>query len=830
MKLNAKYYDNLEQSKTLKTAFFSFTPPDSELAAQKGALSLFIKLSCESQLDSSNLSKFIWSSVVDTYFSSDNDVISSIKEAKAGAQKQILMMIQNDPAYKEHGIDVELAISVVVGGKFYVSMFGQPNIYMLRDGKLTDVGAIINQNKVEVISALSQDEDIYIFGTVDFEKIGVGDQIFADTGMLLDLFVNKGVGAEYGVAMTSPKVDFSQIPLKQQYGASEQIAQQTSEMTESISPVSEESVVLEDKEVQSGGVEQEIGSAESADVAGVGAPFVRQSQSPRNFVTRDGGSSQNVSTISDQSGPEKVTQLSTENRSKENKISPNKIAAKFQNQKWYPAVSSKLEKTKNKSSEIASKVGAGIGSKYNEIKPKVANKLQSSLETKYGRKLWYKRLNSKLSQLKISTKKPDIVLGDYKIKQLQGKRALQVGVALLIVVSIFVGVDKARDARERAAKAEAEANLIEQVQSSVNKAKTQVKSDPAAAELSLFTAQKKLDESDFTTDSLEEENKGKYSEVLGLMRSLDDEINKRAELSERVGNIELYIDTRIVFGDRSAPTDISMVIDKNSTEGILVSDQGERAIYHVNLFNKRTERLPDSEALVTSPQFVDYGNNGVYVYDTVQGMLKYSFGEDGSSFTDAQSLSGLSQTSIGTQVGELAILNSADWIYMLAPARNSLIRSANTSESAYGLPSVLLGDPVIANSTDFFADLSFYVLSETGTPIKRYNAAQSGLVESPLEIVGLREEMSRPVAGYTGVDMNFGFYVFDQSLKSILKFEKPLEGGGELKHPGQLLFTKQFVYRGDKKGIFENVKDIVVDRNEQALYVLDGTKIWKIKL
>jgi hypothetical protein len=78
--------------------------------------------------------------------------------------------------------------------------------------------------------------------------------------------------------------------------------------------------------------------------------------------------------------------------------------------------------------------------------------------------------------------------------------------------------------------------------------------------------------------------------------------------------------------------------------------------------------------------------------------------------------------------------------------------------------------------------------------------------------------------------MNYSLYLFDSTDKRIFRFEKPLEGGGEVLHPDQVLLENQYVYRGSKDGVWSDVKDLVVDFSESNMYVLDGSTIWKVKL
>ena len=44
--------------------------------------------------------------------------------------------------------------------------------------------------------------------------------------------------------------------------------------------------------------------------------------------------------------------------------------------------------------------------------------------------------------------------------------------------------------------------------------------------------------------------------------------------------------------------------------------------------------------------------------------------------------------------------------------------------------------------------------------------------------------------------MTYGLYLYDTTNRRFFKFEKPLEGGGEVLHPDQVLLENQYVYQG----------------------------------
>ena len=63
-----------------------------------------------------------------------------------------------------------------------------------------------------------------------------------------------------------------------------------------------------------------------------------------------------------------------------------------------------------------------------------------------------------------------------------------------------------------------------------------------------------------------------------------------------------------------------------------------------------------------------------------------------------------------------------------------------------------------------------------------------------------------------------------------LEFEKPIEFGATPFHPNQFVLLNQFMYRGDRQDVFFDVKELATDYFEKSLYILDGNRIWQLKL
>jgi len=154
------------------------------------------------------------------------------------------------------------------------------------------------------------------------------------------------------------------------------------------------------------------------------------------------------------------------------------------------------------------------------------------------------------------------------------------------------------------------------------------------------------------------------------------------------------------------------------------------------------------------------------------------------------------------------------------------LKSTNYS-GGYSLSAPYLSKEEYAKSNDVFSDLSVYILAEGENGIYRYVGTQSGMVEAPINLIGMDSPINNAKYGYTIDDMNAGLYIFDEGSRRVLKFEKPMESG-EKRHPNELLLLNQYVF--EDSGAWKSVKDFVVDFKEENMYILDGTTIWKVRL
>jgi hypothetical protein len=370
--------------------------------------------------------------------------------------------------------------------------------------------------------------------------------------------------------------------------------------------------------------------------------------------------------------------------------------------------------------------------------------------------------------------------------------------------------------------------IFKTVENFVSSAEEKQATDREAAETLVFKAENELSK---VPEGLREDDLAKLSELKSRILSVQDSMYKRKGVAESDDSLEPYMSTRIKFGEGSNPSDIVIYQDNNKNEYLLVSDIGLKAVFRVSLYNEEVQRLPDTEKLLKRPGMMYVGEGGLYVMDLDVGVLKAEFDENGwfKPFTKLTAL-GIENFD-NADIAEFAVLTEVDNVYVLDRNRKALLK-ANNYESGYGTPYVYIEDDSLATSNDVFADLSTYILVSGSQGLQRYifSNAEGKLVLSPVEIVGVNGEFKNLKYGYTRVDLNFDLYLYDSEDKRVMRFEKPMEGGGQIRHPNQVVGKNQYVYRGDRENIWENVKDFVVTWDQKTLYMLDSNTIWRISL
>jgi len=458
----------------------------------------------------------------------------------------------------------------------------------------------------------------------------------------------------------------------------------------------------------------------------------------------------------------------------------------------------------------------------------VGAKLKTSFLNLFGRKKWFKKISSKVTQSSVIRKKEEsfksFKVDGYKQRSTRFKRFKTLFLIILGIFLLLGGIKFTLNQKEARESSRMANSIFTEVEELLSVANSKLGTDRDSSIMNIFKASEKLEE---VPEELNETDSFKLDELQSQVLGIEDSIYKRVRLSTSDGNIQKYMDMFAIHGVDSKPTDISIHRDGNANEYLFISDIGIKSVYRVSLYNKEVTQLLDEEGLLQKPSFVYSKPSGIYVLDLVNGVLKAS--ADGSWYKTFSKPTGLGLLNIKAgDISEFAVFTANDNVYVLDRESRALLRLTNYG-TGYGLSEEYLKSDSYDTANDVFADMSVYILSQGENGIHRYVTDYNigRLVESPVAIKGLDTPLKNPRYGYTADDLNKDLFIFDSEDKRILRFEKPLESG-DIRHPNELLLMKQYVLPSSEG--WNDVKDFVVDFNQKNLYILNGTTVWKVSL
>lgn len=453
----------------------------------------------------------------------------------------------------------------------------------------------------------------------------------------------------------------------------------------------------------------------------------------------------------------------------------------------------------------------------------------------FRNKRWYKKVGAKISTVKINTmhgRKSNVSangyrVDNYKVKELRGKRfKLVVSVAFIICLVAF-GVNFTIKTKENNRISKLANEKFTSITELLDKAESSVSTDKSSAEMYIFQAENLFKD---VPDGLNEKDSLELKDLSARCLNISDSLYKKIAVSVD-SNMSKYLDARLAFGEGSSLTDIEIYKAEKGDEYLLITDDGLNSVYRVKLSDKSVETVPNDDKLLKEPTYLSIGVEGIYIYDKSVGMLKSSF-DDSGNFGSIFSISGLSKNDIDdNSISGLIVLTDADNIYLVSQENRAVMKSYAAYENRYSMLFTYISNDEFNSAVDILGDLSVYVLTNNDTKIARYSWSyvEQEQVENVLTITGLSGDVGNLVGGYTySESMYNNLYAYDSDGKRVLRFEKPLES--ESLHPNELLLLNQYEYRGEDSSVWSDVKDIVVDVNEDYMYVLESNSVWMVSL
>jgi len=296
------------------------------------------------------------------------------------------------------------------------------------------------------------------------------------------------------------------------------------------------------------------------------------------------------------------------------------------------------------------------------------------------------------------------------------------------------------------------------------------------------------------------------------------EIDQR--IQEGIGMLD-EIQKVIVISDSNIITDVAAYIEGVEVNDIVlrddkiyIADKATAAIYSVGVGGGEVSKITGESAVLAEPQSISFDSEGnLLISDARKGILKMS-----GSGNEVQELVGLSASSVGTvtQIENYTTPDDIDFLYLLRAGNND-VRKISKYPSGYSLPALRLANSQFSTAKDLAIDGKIYVLIGSGEVVIRYYLD----TQDPYRIIGL----DKPIDGATSFEIDDHLvFVGDSANKRVVIVTK-----GSAASPQQGRYVAQFDYRGEGD-LLSNIKEIVVDKETRVMYILDGTKIFKVEL
>lgn len=769
MKITAQQFiSNNREKGTFVTILKHYSENSTKKTEKEGDIYCLLSIFGNTSLPAERVSKFVWDGILDGYiYSSTKSTNESLKDGITEGVRKLQNLMKNDKSLEDLGINVNFVLVAQKKEGLYIGNLGENEVFVFKSGKFVNITEILGKSKASTAGVALEEGDILVVSTMGVISKTLGE-LDKLTSAELVITELKEIGKT--LSGTQGLVFF---------------AYEDENQMKIKPPVSQFHMPILKKE-----------------------PTIEPK--PEEVSVHD--------------EPKDIPDAK--------KIPFKKLDIQL------PMIRGNLKgvaKYWEKVKPVLAKIWNGIAKTVRLIAGKIellSKKISVKLTELYGNKKWFKKAASQLSTVKIN--RPNfngkgMRIDGYRTRDTRVKRIRLVLLVIGGIVLLALGINFTIKTRKASIIHNQVTQIFTNTETLVKKAENMSISDKNTAEIAIYQAKNALKE---VPTNISEKDLIVKNELDSRILIVEDTLYKRVGVSDANGKVMTFIDSRLSFGDNSNPTDIEIYSDDSGNEYLLVTDKGLNAVFRVSLYDKTAQRLVDTSGLLKDPEYVSMGNGGVFVFDNKTGVVKAPFDSE-KWFGTFVSLSGLARENIKAKnISEFIILAEFDNVYLLDQDDNAVLKSVFSYENRYGLYYKYMVDDRFANATDILADLSVYTLTSDSPQLVRYSYSyvEQKQMENPLTITGVNGDLGTFTKGFTRSSLDEGLFVFDQTNKRFINFEKPQEGGGSVLHPNEAVLEKQYVYRGTKNETWGNVKDFVVDSANSSMYILDGSVIWKVVL
>ena len=806
-----------------------------------------------------SISKFIWNRVSDFLHSSTQLGVGSVEGAIDAAKEAVIDLLKNEE-HADEGLDLDLGVVQMQEG-FTVAfgLIGDITIAVHHDMRIINLSEILKANSTQTGSSRISDTSELILTTRDkdldeFKEISgeLFEKIKEDGDSAVHISFNDMIAIEMAATQDTPEVDSEdQVETEIEDAPVEEIVEDPptqvlpgDELSEELDSLIQDKLPADMDEVNTDTVSEDQVKDDSGEGEGTLSDDASKGiEDPTDTLETETDENANLGSdsvsepIKAQPKPEDlVEEIPTNSAMKDDSAD-----GTGSNQDASPKGTGGVNGYRQVFDRVVTAGGGLAKDGVKGVKSAVSNMpsrgevsewsrnirswVNRYLRNSQGRRLWVRKFKARISQMKFSSFSiKGLKLSHFTDRKERSRRFMGVFVVIVVLVGLYMAYSGAKSLREQSAVNQAFDTLVEEIESDLDTAQDKAKSDRSKSEVALFKVEEALDGFEYQKDDLNSEDQSQYDEINSSIQDVRDILDFVDPLDD--DSVDLFLDTHLKVDADSDPRDMALFRDERGEEFIYFTDAGVREVYELVIYSEELSILQTIDDFI-EPAFIDVSVNGVYVYDIKNGIYSSSNSENQRELERFKTLDQDAWGAVSPQ--DLAILTNSDHIYLLDSGKNALMKAQNFGGFSYGLPTVYIQDEAFSSVTDTTADFSLYFTFTDEPQFKRYIYSQEvgRQVEAPLSFTGGDLSEMSLTASYTADSLDAHYYVFDSKSKRFLVYEKPNETAG--RHVNEMVLKRQLDYRGDED-IFNDVKDFVVDHTENFMYVLDGQKIWRIKL
>ncbi|MEA3356933.1 MAG: hypothetical protein U9Q67_00655 [Patescibacteria group bacterium] len=767
-----KYFSEGSTSASVTLTYW-FEPQDKTELKEKGRVGMLVSLLGPDDFNGETAAKFMWDSFRESYFDSDGQTADNpnsvcLKTAVKAAQKCLMNLIRNDESVSEQGVDLHLCAISVCKDKVNFSLVGNPGLVLARDSKIIDLAEMMpSYNGIGYKGEVS-------VGSFEVKKL---DIILVATPELIDSFL--------GVFGSEKSGDQTQGDTQSETCGD--ILSDWQLATKELSLFSDNMVGSQYFWLLGCGVKVQSDKDES-----------NKSDSSETRV--DLISAESVDVDTKKPFPEILkTALATAKQ---------KISDKLKRSKTSTTKDTKDTKKEQDTQGIHASPKGTPKSRKNTPKS-IKEKLTKWYSEHVDMDVIKRNIRAKISSFKVGDIKGRLFVNAKGNRFYSGrnpkKYAVIAGIIMLIVATVLIIMSQ----RNKAIQAQIDSEITI-LQETVIEAEEIWTSDKLKAAELIQSAFSRAD--DIDNYGLSEGQQNQVADLKNQAQEISDSINRIIPLSEARDNIEILLDTYLKIGESSDIQDFAI---RGGT--LYLVDKASHTLYKYELGGSAVEKVANSSDILKEPVRLSFGEKFLFIYDTAVGVVSLDVEQDPAEWS-LRVMPELSARTIGN-VEELG--GFADNIYILKKDEARVLKSYPAGVG-YSYPEEYFRHGAFDKACDLLIDGNIYVLSNASEKIYKFYGGQ----QDTFQLSEFDVPLGKVSCGFTNLSDSNPLYVYDDDNDRVVVVEK----GTAERHPGVGVMLKQYVYRGERDDIFQNVKELVVDAEEKNLYVLDGTMVLKVSL